>query len=161
MISEALEKAHEKIHAEISRELGFTSLQIQQNERGKTVIVDGCHVVKDVEIDQYNNIHCKFEKNIPVEILKKIRRLFDEYLERVDIYKHRSGTCLYIRYFVIRGMFLTIDEIKELCDDGDINPEWERSTFREWLVKDSYIRGGNLLYWRADLDPSLFRKEQD
>lgn len=125
------------------------------------VEIDG-NIVNKIYIDEYNNLHCEIPFALPVHYLSLFRRFFNEYLEREDSFKHRSGSGFFIRYFKTFYSCLSISQVQAMCNIDDMECEnLEHGCFRTWLITDSYCccEGGNLknnynfekLGWDTDL----------
>lgn len=98
------------------------------------------HVVKNIHVDQYNNLDCKIPKPIPTSYLPKFGQCIHALFEEKDSYKGRSWIGFYIEYFRIHNKHLDKEDLKLMFR----HPKFTDDGFKEWLVGTSYSSNGNI-----------------
>lgn len=142
-------QAEKQVGKIIAKEFGVKSIVISEYHsqfapaNAFNVNIDG-YKITGIEIDDANNVSLARVDLMSIEYLEKVRLLFNEYLENVNSYHHRTGTAFFIEYFRRHYKKLTKDVVQKMCDIDDVDNEGESEGFREWLVGDSYCTGGNL-----------------
>lgn len=160
-LRDEFDKERNKRFAQILGADSFNMKNVSKTKEYYRVEIDG-NIVDGIHIDEYNNLYCEIPQALRVYYLSLFRRFFNEYLEKEDLFKHRSGSGFFIIYFKTFYSCLTVSQVQEMCDIDDIECEnLERGCFRAWLITDSYCcrEGGNLkndynfekLGWDTDL----------
>lgn len=153
-------KLNNKIGRQLGKLLNAESIIITRDYEWNliNVIING-YKVKGIEIDEYNNVIIDRIDYMPIECLKILRILFNEYLENKDSYYHRTGTGLFIEYFEKHYKRLSLKYIREMCKIDSIDNEGKGEGFRDWLVGDSYSEGGNIRDYLPKFGKFLFLDE--
>jgi len=142
------------IEIAFAKELGVKQLRFRKTEGDDfgsecwNITIDN-YTIRNLEIDQWNNLQFSQCSIMPIEYLKKLRRFFNEYLENRNSYHHRTGTAFFINYFEEYSNKLNIQFVQAMCNIDDIDNEGQDdgdkySGLRNWLIGTSYDSDGNL-----------------
>lgn len=124
------------------------------------IIINDCKVY-DIKVDHYCNLFCTWDDLPKIETIPAFLTCVLNYFNAKS-YHNRSGGHLLIRLFEQKHKKMSKDYLKKIINMGDnIPPEIDLQSnighrFRDWLLGDSYTRGGNLSRY-LDWDYDHFR----